>query len=155
MRMPRVQVVEYEKFDLTPMIDIVLLLIIFFTMTASFAAATRSFMDLPRERGRETPASPASLFIDVARDGSLTLLDTRVDMDGLRYALQAELARGTEGIDADVIVRADRLAPAAHLNRLAGVLARSGVTRWKLATTGDGPAPAVSGGVGGGAGAQP
>jgi biopolymer transport protein ExbD len=141
MKLPRMPVLEIEKFDLTPMIDIVLLLIIFFTFTASFASVSRSPMDLPQERGGEAVAASTKVFIDLARDGTMKLLDTPVTSESLKAALQAETAR--PGGVGEVIVRADRLTPALHLNRLAGLLAGVGVRRWQLAASGDGPGPAA------------
>lgn len=145
MKRAKVQVLEIERFDLTPMIDIVLLLIIFFTFTATFAAVSRVPMDLPEERGAAGDAPATALFIDLARDGAIKLGEATVGRDELAAALGREL--GHAGTIPEVIVRADRLTPAAHLNRLAGALAAAGAQRWKLATSGDGPPSVGTGGT--------
>ena len=40
--------------DMTPMIDIVFQLLIFFLVTAQMAQQTRATLDLPKEKGEET-----------------------------------------------------------------------------------------------------
>lgn len=144
MKFGRTHDIEHEQFDLTPMIDIVLLLIIFFTLTAQFASATREPMDLPSEAGAETRSPNAStMFVDLDRTGGLKLMSSPMTIGEFGAMLRARPAG--QRADFDVVVRADRLCAAAHLNALATELARSGVSHWKLATSGE-----SAGGAGGG-----
>lgn len=163
MRISRTHEMEHEKFDLTPMIDIVLLLIIFFTLTAQFASATRTQLELPNERGRITPAdSSTSVVVDVDQRGALTVLGHAMTLEQLTEALRtqppgslsdaaatpgsAASAAPTEGsaqgTEFDLIIRAHQACPAVHVNRLASALARLGVRRWRLATKGEDATPA-------------
>ncbi len=146
MRLRRTSEMEHEKFDLTPMIDIVLLLIIFFTLTAQFASATRAPLDLPDERGRESaPESPSSVVIDVDEQGGLRVLGAGLTREQLIESLRARPGAG--GGEFDVVIRAHRACAAAHVNRLVSALGRLGVRRWRLATDGEGAA--APGGTGG------
>jgi biopolymer transport protein ExbD len=137
MKFGRARIPEEATFDLTPMIDVILLLIIFFTLTAQFAKTQQSPMDLPKEKGeKEKAVAPASLVIDLSRQGEFSVLGTRTELASLVKMVQGEVLRLGAGLD--LVIRADRLCPAAHLNRLAEALAAAGVRDWKLATAGEG-----------------
>jgi biopolymer transport protein ExbD len=138
MRFGRSRVPHEATFDLTPLIDVVLLLIIFFMLTAQFARMQLSAMDLPREKGLEAPkAGPAAVIIDLRRDGSMALMNNPMDMASIVREVQAEV--GKAGPALDLTVRAERTCPALYLNQLADALAAIGVRNWKLATSGEGP----------------
>jgi biopolymer transport protein ExbD len=121
--------------DLTPMIDVVLQLIIFFMLTSSFGDLRRTEIDLPREPGEQAGArrEPA-LIIDITGDGR-TLVDSReVSITELERLARSGLAGAGDAEPFDVLIRPDRNAPAAHLDRVLNRLAATGVDRWKLGT---------------------
>lgn len=128
-------------FDLTPMIDVVLLLIIFFTMTAHFARTAGTPLDLPRQRGEPAIRAPDHrIVIDLDKSGTLIILGRRMSVSDLARAVKTEVDRSST--PPDVLIRADRDCRSIHLNRLASALAAAGVRHWKLATEGhDEPAP--------------
>lgn len=136
--------VHYEAaFDLTPMIDVVFLLIIFFSLTSQFSAVDRTAVDLPREAGStRTVEAPSEIVIDMDATGALTVDGRSIAPDALRAAIDrhASLARSVREEDGslamDVLVRADRRCRNEHLDALGRVLADAGVRRWKLATAG-------------------
>lgn len=133
---------QEASFDLTPMVDVVLLLIIFFTMTSQFARTEQKMLDLPKQVGDPTrPALPAALFIDMDRDGSLSVLGVPKTLAEVAREVEQETLRSAGALD--LVVRAHRACPAIHLNRLAETLAGVGVRNWKLATAvvGGGGAP--------------
>lgn len=125
-----------DGFDLTPMIDVVLLLIIFFMLTAQFAKTVGEPMDLPREQGETAAtAEDATMVIDLSREGVITVAGERMTAPTLLQRIAEDLRRtNRQAGDVEVIIRADRLAPAAHLNGLATELARLGIRAWRLAT---------------------
>ena len=123
------------SFDLTPMIDVVMQLLIFFMFTNQMAAMVRSPVDLPREPGEKEPATrKPSMVIDVRADGVLLVDSTVVTREELTQLVQAEAARHGGGEDVDVLVRADQGAPARYLNDVARELVRHGVRKWRLGT---------------------
>ena len=137
MKFGRTHNPEEASFDLTPMVDVVMLLIIFFTLTTHFAKTQLSPMDLPKEPGQQSPAEQqASLTVDLKEDGRMSVLGSEVDIAGILKIVQAETMRS--GANIDLVVRAERRAPARHLNRLADALAGIGVKQWKLATSAEG-----------------
>lgn len=122
-------------FDLTPMVDIVLLLIIFFAFTAQFAKSLATPLDLPRESGEKSPESaPESVVIDLTREGRYIVMGRDIEIDWIVQTLATD-ARRVGGPDKlEVIIRADRACAAVHLNALAGALSRVGIRAWKLST---------------------
>jgi biopolymer transport protein ExbD len=135
MRFRKSPVPPEPGFDLTPMIDIVLLLIIFFVMTAQFARTSNSPLDLPRFSGEAgVPPGEHSIVIDLDAAGRLSVLGVGMDLAQVTRTVKDAVASSKVGVD--VLVRADRAAKSSHLNRLAAALAAGGVRQWKIATAG-------------------
>ena len=127
------------SFDLTPMIDVILLLIIFFMLSSQFATSELRPVDLPRQDGGSaaSESAAAKLVIDVDREGRYSVLGEDLSLD----ALADRIARpqGDTGTrHSGILVRADRHAGAGALNRLAERLARARVANWSLAVTPEG-----------------
>jgi biopolymer transport protein ExbD len=127
------------SFDLTPMIDVILLLIIFFMLSSQFASSEMRPVDLPQEAGDAAPSETASarLVIDLAKDGTCSVLGEPLPLDEVAARLAA--VHASAGLrHSGIVVRADRAAPAAALNRLAERLAAAKVPNWSLAVAGGG-----------------
>ena len=127
------------SFDLTPMIDVILLLIIFYMLRSQFATSELRPVDLPRQEG-EAPmseAAAAKLVVDMDRDGNCSILGEALTLD----ELAARIARsqgGTGARHSGIVVRADRSGKAEGLNRLVDRLAQSKVDNWSLAVAPEG-----------------
>ena len=76
--------------NLTPMIDVVFLLLIFFMLATTFLDPEREIdLDLPRaDSSQARDAEADELVINVLRDGRLKLGAEPVDRDGLLAALR-------------------------------------------------------------------
>jgi biopolymer transport protein ExbD len=152
MRLARARLAE-ASVDLTPMVDVVLLLVVFFMLTTQFARQQQTQLELPEQPGEKArEALRSAMVIDLTADGSFIIMGAQTSLAALRQEVERE--RLNAGAAFEVIVRADRAASASHLNALADTLARSGVRHWQLATSaGGGPRPAPDGagaGAGGG-----
>ncbi|GAB4383632.1 MAG: biopolymer transporter ExbD [Phycisphaerales bacterium] len=124
------------RFDLTPMIDVTLQLIIFFMFTSQFGQVTQTQVDLPLEPGERTPAgAPPSFAIDIARDGTLVLEGRTITPARFLRLVEAEIARAGGPEHVSILIRPDRSARAGVLNELALELRDRGVRRWKIGTT--------------------
>ncbi len=90
MRFNKGQDMPEAHFDLTPMIDVVLLLIIFFTLTAQFARTLKTPLDLPQEPGAgQADLSPTAVVIDLTKDGELRLAAEPVGLDAFLQVIAA------------------------------------------------------------------
>lgn len=126
---------KIARFDMTPMIDVVFLLIIFFMYTSHFAQTARTPLDLPEEAGEREQATPATLTLDVDAEGGYSIMGRPVELNRIAARLNTIIAEtGAEPGEVDLLVRADRNAQAAHINRLASELSGSGIRTWKLGT---------------------
>lgn len=131
---PRRPLVEL---DLTSMIDVTFLLLIFFLVTAQMAARSRGDLKLPVEPGeQEDRNAPAGLVVLVRADGSIAVGDAEVGPEQLTELARRAVARG--GSRAPV-VRADRTAPVAAINAVAVALRAGGAGAFQLATQREDP----------------
>ncbi|MEM0983186.1 MAG: biopolymer transporter ExbD [Planctomycetota bacterium] len=123
-------------FEMTPMIDVVLQLIIFFLFTSQFGQTQSLELDLPEQPGeeREMDDTP-SLAIDIDEDGSYYVDTKPVSLDRIVSMARDEVVRAGGNADlVTVLIRADQRGSARDLNRLATGLGEVGVRRWRLGT---------------------
>lgn len=120
-----------SAFDLTPMIDVVLLLIIFFLVSAQISRSIRQPLDLPNQPGAASEASVEEgvVVVDLLRGGELRVDNEVISFDTFRAMLEAE----ADG-DQVVLVRPEHDARSVHLNRLTRLLTDSGTTTYRIAT---------------------
>lgn len=124
--------------DMTPMIDIVFLLLIFFLTTAQLARESRAELDLPNERGEQRDeVERAGLIINVLADGSIMQGDRIVTIPELEAIALTQVvsARDEKGRPVRPLIRADRNAPAERLNQIFMALRRAGSGSARLATS--------------------
>ena len=118
--------------NLTPLIDVVFLLLIFFMVSTSFSELTQLVVDLPEAEG--TPASADStvlLVVDV--QGNMTLDGEPVPSDagGLSAALRQRLSGNTDIL---VTLSADAMTPHQYVVTAIDVAAQLHITRLTIAT---------------------
>ena len=78
--------------NVTPLVDIMLVLLIVFMLTAHLIAKQAIELELPRA-AQATAIKPTTLAISLTRDGTLYLDDKRVTPDELRAAIAAAVAK--------------------------------------------------------------
>jgi biopolymer transport protein ExbD len=117
---------EIHGINVTPLVDIMLVLLIIFMITTSLDRPSSLGVDLPRATtASETPVS--SLSIVIAKDGGLRL-------DGKPATLaqiEAQAQRGTA--DAQAVVSADRGVPYERVVGVVDAVRRGGVHKLALA----------------------
>lgn len=128
--------------ELTAMIDVIFLLIIFFMTTAQFVQRSRAEIELPKEVGQterqtETPpfiinVLPEGLSPFIVGDGHALNLELLLDLiDREINRLAREEGRGPDVME--ITIRADRRGMSRALNELATELRERGITHWRLA----------------------
>lgn len=132
-------------FDMTPMIDVVLQLIIFFMYTTQFSQVVRSEVELPLETGEEEAVEQTDeIIIDVRADSTYLVAGVETSLDDVIAMVRAEVEASVDE-PVRVLVRADKTAPARPLNELAERLALAGVKSWRLGTERPRGAPEAEG----------
>ena len=118
--------------NLTPLIDVVFLLLIFFMVSTSFSELTQLVVDLPEAEG--APASTnATLLLVVDVEGNMTLDGEPVpnNVRGLSAAMGERLSGNT---DIPVILSADAMTPHQYVVTAMDVAAQLNITRLTIAT---------------------
>ncbi|MEW6487127.1 MAG: biopolymer transporter ExbD [Thermodesulfobacteriota bacterium] len=120
--------------NLTPMIDIVFLLLVFFLLTTHFVEEGGVGLRLPTaESQTERPEEPVT--VSVARDGSVYLGTEAVTLVGLVERLRVEVGPGGR----PVVVRGDREAPLQAAVAVLDAARAAGAVRLVVATEHGGP----------------
>lgn len=116
---------DNEGFELTPMIDVVFLLIAFFMMVTSMISDEYIEIEVPIAEEAVVPdETRGRQFITVTADGTLFLGAQIVSVDELAPAI----SRGADTIpNFKVYVRADSLTPHRHVRDVMRAVAEGGV----------------------------
>ncbi len=78
--------------DMTPLIDIIFQLVLFFMVSTTFISAPGIEVDLPRSSADTVLRDQDDLSIWVAEDGAVYVEDRPVNFDGLKAALDVAAA---------------------------------------------------------------
>ena len=133
---------DEPEINLVPMIDVILVLIIFFVVTATFDARSVIQLELPRATGEQSEAEQP-LVVLVNADGRYFVQDRevlRTDIDSLRSVI-AEVAGDDR--ERPVLLRADARTPHQAVVTALDAVAQLGFTHVSIATAPQ-AAPAAS-----------
>ena len=119
--------------DMTPMIDVVFLLLIFFLTTAQMAQMASSPVTLPEEAGNaEESLGSAGMVVNVDAMGVITVLDQAIETPELMKRAKEVMAQDPVAVP---VIRADRRSTAARLNEVVDALRSGGCRAVRVATT--------------------
>ena len=119
------------KVNVTPIIDVALVLVIILIVTAPLLSAADLPVRLPEARTREAE-NQRNVSVTLANDGELAVDDRRVSFVELRGAIAARIAE--QGEDVLVVVRADSTAPYAQVRGVLDEARGAGAQRLAIAT---------------------
>ncbi len=124
------------ELNITPLIDVVFLLLIFFMVSTTFDRFSEIRIELPEANAEQPGREPASIDITIDRDGRY-YVDRRQVVDTtlgtLRQALEKALG-GRSGLP--VVISADALAPHQSVITAMDAASRVGLSRITFATAG-------------------
>ena len=122
--------------EMTPMIDIIFLLIIFFMVAATFARQAKIDMELPPEIGEIIPnETQSNLIINIREDGVIILDDPNTTVSLSELDLRLEDFISSDGVMwHDVTIRADQRTAATSLNEVLRLLNKHGLDATRIAT---------------------
>lgn len=129
---------DNPEINLVPLIDVILVLIIFFVITTTFDARSVLKLELPRAEGQPNEASRA-LSVLVNADGRYFVDDRealRTDVDSLKRTI-AEVAGDDR--ERPVLLRADARTPHQAVVTALDALGQLGFQRISIATAPEGP----------------
>ncbi|MDP7006519.1 MAG: biopolymer transporter ExbD [Phycisphaerales bacterium] len=122
--------------EMTPMIDIVFLLIIFFMVAAQFAQQARVDLELPMEQGEEVQELGVSVLTINLRSNGEILVENNEDVVSIveLNAMIRNVLMNKENSWQDISIRADKNASTGVLNEVLVLLNKHGLSATKIAT---------------------
>ena len=119
-----------SEINVTPFVDVMLVLLIVFMVTAPLLTVGVP-IELPETQANPIQGDSEPLTVSVAPDGLIFLQETEIELDTLAPKL---IAIANEGYDQRIFVRGDRSVGYGDVMRVMGVLNKAGFRRIALVT---------------------
>jgi len=123
-RIAKQQEDDGAEIDLTPMLDVVFIMLIFFIVVASFIKEAGIEVNRPDDNQQSDPEDSVSIVVEVAADNQIWMENRRVDVRAVRANIQRLLAEDPE---APVTVKVEKGAEAGVVVDVADSARESGV----------------------------
>ena len=112
------------EIDLTPVLDVVFIMLIFFIVVASFIKEAGVEVNRPDNNQPDNPEDSTSILVEVASDNQIWMENRRVDIRAVRANIQRLLAEDPE---APVTIKVEKGAEAGIVVDVADAARESGV----------------------------
>ena len=127
------------EINVTPFVDVMLVLLIIFMVTAPLLASGVP-VELPDSRANPIEQTPEQVTVSIDPTGAIFIDDERIEAGGLPDALAA-IDRGVDGDGPVVVLRGDRSLQYARVMAVMGELNRAGFNSISLVTNSSQSAP--------------
>jgi len=125
-----------SEINMTPLIDIMLVLLIIFMVTSSAALQSGLDVQVP-EVSAVTDKQPEVLIVSLAKDGKIAVAGQVVTNEELALVLRTEIEKLTVKA---VILEGDGQAPLAEIMRIMDLAKANGATEFSIAASEKSPA---------------
>ena len=129
---------ESVEVNLTPLIDVVFLLLIFFMVTTTFDRHARLKVSLPESSAKSTQQKDEPLVLSIDAKGNYFLNDRQIinqQLDTLKQAIQKTIAEKKQDTkDVALVLRADANTPHQSVVRAMDAASQLGMTKLSIAT---------------------
>jgi len=122
---------EEAEINITPMLDIVFIMLIFFIVTTSFVKEIALDLNRPSSEPREEKQISEVITIHIQANGQIEVGKRPVDIRAVRANVEGELA--TRGFDTPVVVIAERAADSGLMVRVIDQARMAGADKVSLA----------------------
>lgn len=114
--------------SITPLVDIIFLLIIFFLVSSTFEKGEKSLgITLPSTQGKDAaPQEPKSWEISISKNKEIFYQDQKSSFEDVEKVLKRNQGRQEE---IQIILKADELAPYGIVASIIGLLKENGYTK--------------------------
>ncbi len=117
--------------DITPLVDVVFLMLIFFLVSTTFKVGSSLKLDLPSSKTQEETQDTKEVVISISAAGQLYVSDEAVDDDDLRRRI-LNASKGDPGIR--IVLRADAEAQHKRVVFALDTLRQLGLNKVAIAT---------------------
>jgi biopolymer transport protein ExbD len=114
--------------NVTPLVDIVLVLLIIFMVTTSYIVNPSIKVDLPKAATGSDQVK-TTLGLTLTKDGSLYLNGDKTDDGGLQRYIATELPRNP---DLQAVIAADKVVPHGNVVHVIDLVKRAGVRKFAI-----------------------
>ncbi len=114
-----------SEINVTPLVDVMLVLLVIFIITAPLLASSIK-LDLPKTDAAQTSEVPKFVTIVIDKSGQVFLSDQKTDLAALAGSLQQSAAANP---DTEVQLRADEAVPYGKIVEVMGVAQKAGLRR--------------------------
>ncbi len=126
---------DEARIDVTNLVDVAFMLIIFYTLSASFAPSLKNTsgfdVDLPRASAREIPKEKKSINVAVDKNGAISISGKKYSSDELIEYFKKESKNSS---DLMLIIQADKIAQHGKVVEIMDMARNSGIMRIGIAT---------------------
>jgi biopolymer transport protein ExbD len=125
---------EDTNINLTPLIDVVFLLLIFFMVSTTFDTTSQLKINLPEASQQPTPTPPQKLNLLIDAKGNF-FINSRELTNNKSATLKAALERSLAGGQLPIVIQSDADSPVQSLVTAMDVVSQLGMTQVSIATT--------------------
>ncbi len=125
---------EDVNINLTPLIDVVFLLLIFFMVSTTFDTTSKLKIRLPEASENQAESQPQALNLLIDADGNF-FLNARQLTNSRSATLKAALERSMAGKKMPIVIQSDAGSPVQSLVTAMDVVGKLGLTQVSIATT--------------------
>lgn len=119
--------------NMTPMIDVVFLLLIFFMTVSQVSEVNKAALELPKLKGSEDQRR-TTITVNVTQEGTLLVSGETMSIARLIVLVADEIARlGGDPSRLTVVIRADERGESGGVNDVVNALSRMGIRRVRIA----------------------
>ncbi|MBN66739.1 MAG: protein TolR [Rickettsiales bacterium] len=123
---------SFNEINVTPMVDVMLVLLIIFMITAPLLTAGVT-VDLPDASAKPVPGNDEPLSVSVTKDGNIFIQETEVELADLGAKLNAIVG---EKKDTRIFVRGDKAIDYGFVMQVIGRINEAGLLKVALITDG-------------------
>ncbi|XOZ33419.1 ExbD/TolR family protein [Halomonadaceae bacterium KBTZ08] len=120
---------EEESIDVTPMLDVVFIMLIFFIVTASFVKESGLEVNRP-DANTANQQDQASILVAIGPDGDIWIDQRKVEPGSVRANIERLHAQNPQG---SVVIQADKEAATRHLVSVMDSAREAGVNNVSIA----------------------
>ena len=125
---------EDVNINLTPLIDVVFLLLIFFMVSTTFDTTSQLKINLPEASENQSVVPPQKLNLMIDAKGSF-FLNSRELTNNKSATLKAALERTMDGNKLPIVIQSDADSPVQSLVTAMDVVGQLGLSQVSIATT--------------------
>jgi biopolymer transport protein ExbD len=125
---------EDANINLTPLIDVVFLLLIFFMVSTTFDTTSQLKINLPESSEQQTAMPPQKLNLLIDAKGNF-FINSRELTNRKSATLKAALQRTMAGSKLPIVIQSDADSPVQSLVTAMDVVGQLGLTQVSIATT--------------------